>query len=153
MIICLDRLAFVSNACKGWSRRSVPKFTKMATVQTAWIFTLFQKSKYQTLKVYCQQVVLIITESNNTYCQFMRNFFKASALQTQYQWQKMWTTCGRSACIDMSLLVIRVSAKISSVVYFNLAGVITLAGLFFTLGLILVTPACTTARDTCIDNP
>ena len=115
--------------------------------------TLFQKSKYQTLKVYCQQVVLIITESNNTYCQFMSNFFKARALQTQYQWQKMWTTCGRSACIDMSLLVIRVSAKISSVVYFNLAGVITLAGLVFTLGLILVTPACTTARDTCIDNP
>ena len=33
MIICLDRLAFVFNACKGWSRRSVPKFTKMATAQ------------------------------------------------------------------------------------------------------------------------
>ena len=33
MIICLDRLAFVSNACKGWSCRSVPKFTKMATAQ------------------------------------------------------------------------------------------------------------------------
>ena len=33
MIICLDRVAFVFNACKGWSRRSVPKFTKMATAQ------------------------------------------------------------------------------------------------------------------------
>ena len=33
MIICLDRVAFVFNACKGWSCRSLPKFTKMATAQ------------------------------------------------------------------------------------------------------------------------
>ena len=98
--LCLDRLPFVFNACKGWSRRSVPKLQKwllhkncmdlwcpcmqghpgqgilpldISVLTFLYYLDLYYfVSKYQTLKVYCQQVVLIITETNNTYCQFMR---------------------------------------------------------------------------------
>ena len=50
MIICLDRLAFVFNACKGWSRRSVPKFTKMATVQNCMDFYFVSKIKISDIE-------------------------------------------------------------------------------------------------------